>query len=133
VIFQEPVAGHEVIEHGNRYDIGLFFMPPSNFNEEYSLANKVFQFVQSRLMLAVSPLPEMGRFVEEHGLGIVASDHSPRAMARQLNALTAPEIAAFKSASHRKARELSSEANRRKLLALVEALLTPAAPVAIAH
>ena len=45
--FMEPVPGNEVINLGNNFDIGLFFMPPTNINEEFSLANKFFQYVQS--------------------------------------------------------------------------------------
>ena len=65
IVFLKPVPADKLVEFGNQFDIGLFFMPPSNYNEEYSLANKVFQYIQSRLMLAVSPLPEMKNIVEK--------------------------------------------------------------------
>lgn len=112
--FIKPVPGNEVISLGNKYDIGLFFMPPSNINEEYSLANKFFQYVQSRLMLAVSPLPEMKRLVEEYNIGIVSKDYSPISMANALNSLTHEQVLYFKAQSNKHALDLSAQQNEIK-------------------
>ncbi|MCR4417183.1 MAG: glycosyltransferase [Ignavibacteria bacterium] len=118
--FLKPVEMKDVVKFGNKYDIGLFFMPPTNYNEEYSLANKVFQYIQSRLMLAFSPLPEMKKIVIENNLGIVSDNFEPKNLAQKLNSLTAEEIYRFKMNSHKKARELSSEANKIKFLKIIE-------------
>jgi len=117
--FIKPVPGNEVISLGNQYDIGLFFMPPSNINEEYSLANKFFQYVQSRLMLAVSPLPEMKRLVEEYDIGIVSADYSPISMANALNNLTHEQVLYFKSQSNEHALNLSAQQNEIKFKEII--------------
>lgn len=121
--FIKPVAMSEVVKFGNTYDIGLFFMPPTNYNEEFSLANKVFQFIQSRLMLAFSPLPEMKKIVVENNLGIVSDNYDPKNLAEKLNRLNSEEIYQFKLNSHIKAKALSSESNRIKFLNIIENLL----------
>jgi hypothetical protein len=120
--FLKPVDMKDVVSFGNKYDIGLFFMPPTNYNEEYSLANKVFQFIQSRLMLAFSPLPEMKKIVVENNLGIVSDNYEPKNLADKLNRLSAEEIYQYKINSHLKAQELSSEKNRIKFLEIIRLL-----------
>jgi glycosyltransferase involved in cell wall biosynthesis len=123
IIFLDVLPQNQLIGFCNDYDIGLFFMPPSNINEEYSLANKFFQYVQSRLVLAVSPLPEMKRLVEAYELGVVGDNYDPKAMAEKLNRLTAEDISHYKKKVHESAKELSSESNREKFLKIVADLL----------
>jgi hypothetical protein len=123
VEFRPPVPGADVVTHGNGYDIGLFLMPPTNVNEEFSLANKVFQYVQSRLALAVSPLPEMKKLVDTYDVGVVSSDYSPRSMAETINALTPEKVAYYKRQSHISARALSADPNREKFESLVANVL----------
>src|SRR5262249_15869069 len=53
-----PVPMTELPRHLNQYDIGLFLLPPTNFNYQYALPNKFFEFVQGRLAVAVGPSPE---------------------------------------------------------------------------
>lgn len=118
--FIEPIPQTELISYGNNFDIGLFFMPPSNINEEYSLANKFFQFVQSRLMLAISPLPEMKRITEQYNLGILGDDYNPKSLASKMNKLTAVEIFNYKINSNKYARELSAETNKVKFLSIIK-------------
>lgn len=124
ITFMKPVAMKDVVKFGNDFDIGLFMMPPTNYNEEYSLANKVFQFIQSRLMLAFSPLPEMKKIVIDYNLGIVSDNYEPKNLAEKLNKLTTDEIYNYKLNSHKLSKELSSEANRKKFLDIIENLLS---------
>ena len=119
IFFLDLLPADKLIRFCNDYDIGLFFMPPSNMNEEYSLANKFFQYVQSRLMLAVSPLPEMKRLVEAYELGVVGDNYNPKAMAEKLNRLTPERVMHYKTKSHEGAKELSSESNKEKFLKII--------------
>lgn len=123
IIFMDIIPQRDLIRFCNNYDIGLFFMPPSNINEEYSLANKFFQYIQSRLMLAVSPLPEMKRLVELYDLGVVSTDYNAKSMADALNMLTPVQIMHHKKMSHVAATSLSSEANKSKFLQLISEIL----------
>jgi hypothetical protein len=108
---------------GNDYDIGLFFMPPTTLNEEFSLGNKVFQYVQSRLMLVVSPLPEMKKIVEKYNLGIVSEDYDIRKLAERINALSIEKIMFYKKQSDLHAKELGCESGKNKFLDIVESVI----------
>ena len=66
--FIEPVAMLDIPRFTNGYDIGLFLLPPVNFNYAHALPNKFFEFVQARLAVAIGPSPEMARLVELYGV-----------------------------------------------------------------
>ncbi|MFQ5651990.1 MAG: glycosyltransferase [bacterium] len=123
VYFLDPLPFSEIIPFSNSFDIGLFFMPPTNLNEEYSLAHKLFQYIQARLVLAISPLPEMKKLVETYDLGVCSDDYEPASLARKLNNLTREEIDYYKSQSHKHAKELGAETNRDKFIELIHRVL----------
>jgi hypothetical protein len=88
VFFIEPVTVNEIAKICNNYDIGLFILPPVNFNWYYALPNKLFEFIQGRLCLAVSPNPDMKRVVEQFHLGVVSTDYTSESMAQEIKKLT---------------------------------------------
>lgn len=116
-----PALPHgELVPCGNRYDIGVFLVPPSTFNLEQALPNKFFEFIQSRLAVAIGPSPAMREWAERLGVGIIAADFSPRAMAEALNRLTADDIRQLKSAAHLAADEFNSRAGGVRFLAMLD-------------
>ena len=87
-----PVAMNEIVPFINSYDIGLFLVPPTNFNLTYTLPNKFFEFIQARLAIAIGPSIEMKRLVGKYDCGVVSRDFDPRSLAEELNKLTVEEI-----------------------------------------
>ncbi len=121
--FVEPVPMAEIPVSINAYDVGLFLLPPTNFNYRHALPNKFFEFVQARLAVAIGPSPEMARLARQYGFGIVAESFDPRALARELNRLSADDISDLKAAAHHAAGALSGDVNRDLLCHTVERLL----------
>jgi len=107
----------------NKYDIGIFLLPPVNFNYEHALPNKLFEFIQARLAVAIGPSPEMARIVQKYSLGVVADSFEPRALAEALEQLTDGSITEYKHASNRAAKELNYEVSGRALLHEIERLV----------
>jgi alkanesulfonate monooxygenase SsuD/methylene tetrahydromethanopterin reductase-like flavin-dependent oxidoreductase (luciferase family) len=122
-----PVPYSELIRTLSEYDVGVFVLPPINFNYRWALPNKLFDFVQARLGIIVGPSPEMARVVERHGLGAVADGFSADDLAREIEALTTERVAEWKAASDRAAVELSSETQVRVWRDAVDALAARAA------
>lgn len=119
-----PVVPTEEIPNAlNHYDIGLFMLPPVNFNYEYSLPNKLFEFIQARLAIAIGPSFEMKKYVKRYDLGIVTQDYSSLEMAANLRSLTIEKINYYKNQSHKFARELSSEGEEDKLQKYIRELI----------
>ncbi len=121
--FLPPVPMREIARTISAYDLGLYLLEPSSFNNRMALPNKFFEFIQARLAVAIGPSPEMARVVRTHGLGVVADAFTPESLAEALNRLDASQIDAFKARSHAVARELSSERNAEQFLALVERVI----------
>jgi|GEM_PF-2328312 len=121
--FSGLVEFDEIVKMGNKFDIGLFFMPPTTINIELSLGHKVFQYIQSRLMLAVSPLPEMKKIVEEYDIGIVSGDYNVKKLAERLNALDAGQIMYYKQNACKAASAVDSEMNRGRFLEIISSII----------
>jgi glycosyltransferase involved in cell wall biosynthesis len=118
--FLPPVATGEIANFINQFDVGVYSLPPTNFNNKYALPNKFFEFIQARLAVVIAPSPEMARIVREFDLGLVAEDFSPESMAETIKTLTPEKIDRFKTQAHKHAYELSAEKNRERLLRLIE-------------
>ena len=123
VRFPDPVPMPEIVTMANQYDIGLFLLPPVTFQRRYALPNKLFEFVQARLAVAIGPSPEMARIVNGYGCGIVTEDFEPETLAAALNALDSPAITEFKRASNVAAETLCAESNEAVILGAVEQAL----------
>jgi len=126
--FPSPQPLDRLVRAANEYDIGLHVLAPANANQRYALPNKLFEFIQARLAVAIGPSPDMAQVVREHGCGIVAADFEPETIARELNALDASSIAGFKRASHVAADVLCAEENARFIVAAVEDALAARQP-----
>ncbi|MDZ4714686.1 MAG: hypothetical protein SH819_04375 [Cytophagales bacterium] len=119
----DPVPTDRVIEVIHGYDIGVFLLPPVNFNYANTLPNKFFDFVQARLAVAIGPTPEMKQLVDTHDLGVVAETFTPEALADKIGRLTEVEINRHKLKADQAARVLSAETNRKRLHEVVSKLL----------
>ncbi|MBI5952689.1 MAG: glycosyltransferase [Chloroflexi bacterium] len=118
-----PVAMPNIVKTINRYDIGLYLAFPSNFNMTYMLPNKLFEFIQARLAVAISPNMDMKKMVEQYNCGIVSQDFSPQSLALELNKLTPEQIVSLKQNSHQAALKLNADVNGKRILEIIENLI----------
>jgi glycosyltransferase involved in cell wall biosynthesis len=118
-----PVKNNEVVGLIHNYDVGVFLLPPINFNYKNTLPNKLFDYVQARLAIAVGPTPEMADLVLRNELGVVSSEFTPESFAKALSQLTHDKIDYFKEKSNQAAKELSAENNKIILNKIVSELL----------
>jgi len=123
IIFHDPVAPAALPGTLNAYDVGAFWIPPFNTNARYTLPNKLFDFVQARLAIAVGPTLEMQRVVEAHRLGVVSSRFDLDSVVESVRSMTREDIAGYKQASHEAARTLSFEADGAVASGILERLL----------
>ncbi|MFD5225010.1 hypothetical protein ACFWHT_05235 [Microbacterium sp. NPDC058342] len=124
--FRDPVRPHELPSTLNAYDVGIFWIPPVHTNARLTLPNKLFDFVQARLAVAVGPSIEMERIVEKHDLGVVSEEFSVDSYQRSLRSLTPESVRRFKENSDQAARDLSFEVDAAVARGILRRLLTPA-------
>jgi len=116
VTVRDPVPYAELVPTLNRYQVGVFLLPPTTFSYTWALPNKVFDFVQARLATVVGPSPEMAELVRERRLGVVAEDFTPQALADALAGLDPAAVAEYQASAHAQALELSDATESSKWL-----------------
>jgi len=119
-----PVKSAEVVNFIHQYDMGIFLLPPINFNYANTLPNKLFDFIQARLAIAIGPTPEMANLVNTYHLGVVSEDFTAQSLAKKINSLSREDIQHFKAQSSDAALMLSAEKNKATLTDLVYKLIS---------
>ncbi|NGX57535.1 MAG: hypothetical protein K940chlam3_00427 [Chlamydiae bacterium] len=120
-----PVPMNEIVPFTNQYDIGVYLLPPVNFNYLNGLPNKLFEFIQARLAIAIGPSPAMKRLVTQYDCGVVSSDFQAKSLAVLLNALTRKDIVKMKKNAHFAAKEQNADVNKDIIKqAIKEALMS---------
>ena len=122
VSFIDPVGTHEISKKINEYDIGIYILPPLNFNNINALPNKFFEFIQGRLAVAIGPMPAMAEIVKRYSLGVVAQDYTSRSLATAIKNLSRENIYKCKKNAEAAAMELSEEKNKQTLLEEIKKL-----------
>jgi hypothetical protein len=77
VEMREPIPVSSIISEISKFDAGIVTIPPTSFNYENCLPNKLFQYLQARLPIITGPIPEIARIVEEEGIGTVSEGFDP--------------------------------------------------------
>ncbi len=121
--FLRPLKSNELVSFLNRYDVGVFLLPPVNFNYANTLPNKLFDFVQARLAIAIGPTPEMAEIVNHYDIGVVAENFTAKALADKLSTFTTEKLNGFKLNAEKAAIELTAERNKEKLEEMIRSLV----------
>lgn len=97
VRFHDPVPPTELPRVLNEFDLGVFWIEPFNTNARLTLPNKLFDFVQGRLGVAVGPSEEMAPVVREHELGPIAEGFALEQCIASLEDITAEQLRIWKA------------------------------------
>jgi hypothetical protein len=130
IAFRDPVPMPEIVSHISQYDMGLFLLEPHTFNHRHFLPNKLFEFIQARLAVAVGPSPDMAELVREYAVGAVSPDCTPQSFAAMLDRLKPEDIDRFKANAHKAASVLCWERNDEALARTLKELLAGLQPAA---
>ncbi|MFM9840146.1 MAG: hypothetical protein ACKVOQ_17910 [Cyclobacteriaceae bacterium] len=122
ISFLQPMKSEELVKFINHYDVGVFLLPPVNFNYANTLPNKLFDFIQARLAIAIGPTPEMAEIVKHYDIGVVSEDFTPSKLAIKLNSLTKEKLNSYKQKSAIAAEELCAEKNEVLFITIIAGL-----------
>ena len=91
-------------------DIGISLEEDRGLNYRYALPNKLFDYIQCRVPVLCSDLPEMSRIVRSYGVGIATPERDPEKLAAIIRYMLKERAeGAWKEALERAARELCWE------------------------
>jgi len=62
-------------------DLGISLEEDRGLNYKYSLPNKLFDYIQCRVPVLCSDLPEMSRIVRTYGVGVATDERDPKKLA----------------------------------------------------
>lgn len=119
----DPVPYDQLADTLAGFDVGVFVLPPVNFNYKHALPNKLFDFIQARLAIVVSPSPEMAHLVRSRSLGAVTAGFTAKDLRATLESLSQADVDRAKRASHEAAAELSAEKQSQAWADAIAALM----------
>jgi hypothetical protein len=124
----EPVTAAKLHGFANSYDVGLHLLPADSPNMLYALPNKLFDYIQARLAVAIGPSPEMAEIVREWGCGVISDTFEADDFARALDSLSVDKVQMLKQNADRAARVLTAENNGRTLVDVVDHVIRQRVP-----
>ncbi|MDZ7793216.1 MAG: hypothetical protein U5P10_05835 [Spirochaetia bacterium] len=122
IFFHNPVDMKTLSGTLNQFDIGLYLLTPDSFNQEMALPNKIFEFIQGRLGIAIWPSPEMKKIIDKYENGVYSEDFNIEKMSFVLNRMSKDKIDYMKKNSHLAAKELNAERTKAYLVNTVNNL-----------
>ncbi len=118
VKFIGKVPIEQLWKYTARASLGLSLEEDLGLNYRYALPNKVFDYLQARIPMVVSDLPEMARLVEDHKIGKVLKNRDAKELAGLIRSLIQGEEPAIQASDiELAARELCWEREEEKLIA----------------
>lgn len=119
----EPVAHDDINSMLSKYDIGIFIVEPTTFNLKYCMPNKLFEFIQAKLMVCVGPSPDMAGLVSSNCLGIVLEDYSPETAVQSLLKLDSDKIDFYKRNSYVASKKFNRDIESEKFKKYIKELM----------
>jgi len=118
VIFTGRIALEDVWAYTFRADIGLSLEEDMGLNYRYALPNKLFDYIQARLPVIVSDLPEMITIVDQYKIGKVLKERTPQRLAEVIIEMIKNELPTgnYNAKVGLAARELCWEREEDKLI-----------------
>lgn len=91
VLFPEPVEISELIKVASQSHVGVVLTQPVSDNFKYTVSNKIFEYIQARIPVILSDVPEHRYLNEKYKIGIIIDSITPEKIAEAINKLYTDE------------------------------------------
>ena len=124
VLFIGKLPYDELLKYTQIADLGLSLDKGSNLNYEYSLPNKVFDYIQCQIPLFVSNRRVVAKLVKDNNIGVVFQNHNPEEMAQLVREVFADteRLKIWKTQLKKAAEKYNWERESEKLLNIYKQL-----------
>lgn len=125
IIFTGKIAPAELHRITCQCNLGLSLEEDMGLNYRMALPNKIFDYVQARIPVCCSDLPEMSALIHTHGIGEICRKRTPKGLAEQMREMleNSEKIASWKKNLTQAADELCWEKEQDKLLKIIHQAL----------
>ncbi len=89
IFIKDKMPYAELMEYTKIADIGLSLDKGTNLNYEYSLPNKVFDYMQAQIPVLASNRKEVANLVTRNNIGLVVDSHNPEVLASKIEEMVA--------------------------------------------
>jgi glycosyltransferase involved in cell wall biosynthesis len=76
IFFHPAVTPDVLLNYTSSADFGISTIEDCSLSDRYSLPNKMFEYLMVELPVIVSNLPEMKKFVQDSGIGVVVKNNN---------------------------------------------------------
>ncbi len=84
VLIKGKIPYSDLVQYTHAADLGLSLDKNTNLNYEYSLPNKLFDYLHHETPVLASNLTEIRKIIETHKVGWILRNHNPETMANQI-------------------------------------------------
>lgn len=125
VVFPGRVPPAQLFSITSQCHLGLSLEEDLGLNYRYALPNKIFDYIQARVPVLCSDLPEMAALISSHGVGEVCRSREPAELAFQMKEMLRDETkrVEWKLYLEEAARQLCWENEESKLKEVVSKIL----------
>jgi glycosyltransferase involved in cell wall biosynthesis len=117
VKFFGPIPNDELLDWTAAADIGLCNIVNSSLSYYTSLPNKLFEYIIAGIAIIGSDSPEIGRVVQEEGVGEVADPVDPESLAAATRTILS-DLDRYRAATHAAALKYNWGIEQQKLLSV---------------
>jgi glycosyltransferase involved in cell wall biosynthesis len=116
VYFHPAFPALKIVEEISNFDIGLYPLPPTSYNNKIALPNKLFEFIAAGLAVCIGPSPSMVEIIEKYRCGVVCPSFEPADIAKVINHTSIQQWNEMRRASEEAAKVLNADVEMKKLL-----------------
>ena len=84
VLIKGKIPYLDLVQYTHAADLGLSMDKNTNLNYEYSLPNKLFDYLHHETPVLASNLTEIRKIIKTHGVGWILKNHNPETIALQI-------------------------------------------------
>ncbi|MDZ7846781.1 MAG: glycosyltransferase [Owenweeksia sp.] len=103
----------KMLQYTLQADAGLSLDKPTSPNYQYSLPNKIFDYIKCGLPVVVSSVVEVKKVVEAYEIGAICSDHQPKNIAQAILSVKSKGKTVFKKGLAKAATENNWQRERQ--------------------